>query len=249
MRRERSVDDLEAGVDRAINALRLRTDRHPSYNFNSTRLNLLQGIRTALTIEANPNFHQVGHREAIRQLAVAERLARDLRSHLSAMHDQAWFQMERRLPKSISTKHPDGAIDDEFMLGALLVGFKPILLEMLDELSHAAEEAAKQPPDEQRRELIIAGGAEHVLVARSGGKVRAPVNIAARMVAQAGCAAFEAFTGRRATITTASATSNVRTGPFVSFVSELFLAARIDANAANYAKQVAEIRRKIFGCS
>jgi hypothetical protein len=95
--------------------------------------------------------------------------------------------------------------------------------------------------------LLLVKGKEYSLIGTIDGAKRGPKpKGAASHLAAATCAAYEAYTGKRATITT-DPQSNERRGDFVRFVGDIFAVAGIKANAANYAKQAADIRRKVFG--
>jgi hypothetical protein len=103
----------------------------------------------------------------------------------------------------------------------------------------------RSPP---AKEMTLIAGETHSLVAKVGGAAKrgAPRNSAASKLAGAASAAYEGYTGKRATVINDPIT-NDRGGPFVEFVEAIFKAAGIDANSANFAKEAAKIRYQVFG--
>ena len=92
-------------------------------------------------------------------------------------------------------------------------------------IADAAERVNRSPkPDQQ---LLLVEGKEYSLIATIGGTKRGANRKGdASHLAAVACAAYEEYTGKRATITTDPETSK-RRGNFVGFVTELFAAAGI----------------------
>jgi hypothetical protein len=119
-------------------------------------------------------------------------------------------------------------------------------LELLRVVAERAKAADWRSPP--AKEMTLIAGETHSLVAKVGGAAKrgAPRNSAASKLAGAASAAYEGYTGKRATVINDPIT-NDRGGPFVEFVEAIFKAAGIDANAANFAKEAAKIRYQVFG--
>jgi hypothetical protein len=224
----RSADQLAGGdparklmierIEAAIKALPAK----PSANFRLVRLEILQAIDLLRGLD-RPEFKPISQKLINRELDELARRATALSEYISSMHSGALAPVERQIPY-INTTAFHGT---------------------LRSIADAVESVDRNPKPEQQ--LLLVEGKEYSLFGRMGGTKPGPkFKAAASHLAAAACAAYEAYTGKRATITT-DTKSNERRGDFVRFVRNIFAAAGVKADAANYAKQAADIRRKVFG--
>ena len=224
----RSADWLSGGnaarklmierIEAAIKALPSK----PKANSRLVLLHILQAIDLVRRMD-HPKFKSVSQNVINKEFDKLAWLATELRKHVGSMHSVALAPVEREIPFISSTVFHE-------MLGSIADGIKRI---------------DRTPKPEQQ--LLLVEGKEYSLIGTIGGGKRGPkTKSAASHLAAVACAQYEAYTGKRATITT-DPESNERRGDFVRFVRDIFAAAGIKANAANYAKWAADIRRKVFG--
>jgi hypothetical protein len=205
-------------IDAAIKVLPAK----PSANLRFVRLQILQAIDLVRRMD-RPKFNPASQKVVNRELDKLATLVTALSDHIDDMHSNAIALVERQIPYISTT------------------AFRSSLRSIVD----AVERVDQNPKPE--RQLLLVEGKECSLIGTIDGTKRGPKpKGAASHLAAAACAAYEAYTGKRATITT-DPKSNERRGDFVRFVGDIFAAAEIKANAANYAKQAADIRREVFG--
>ena len=205
-------------IEAAIKALPAK----PKANSRLVLLHILQAIDLVRRMD-RPKFKTISQKAINAELDKLARLATALSEYISNMHSHALFEVERQIPYFSTT------------------AFHELLRSIVD----AVERVDRSPKPEQQ--LLLVEGKEYSLIHTIGGRKRGPkTKSAASHLAAVACAQYEAYTGKRATITT-DPESNERRGDFVRFVRDIFAAAGIKANAANYAKWAADIRRKVFG--
>jgi hypothetical protein len=224
----RTIEQLSGGnaarklmierIESAIKALPAK----PSADLQFVLLQILPAIDQAQAFD-RPKFRAISQKAINAELHKLARLAAALSEYISDMHSEAIYPVERQIP---------------YISG---IAFHKLLRSIVD----AVERVDRSPQPKQQ--LLLVGGKEYSLIGTIGGTKRGPkTKGAASRLAAVACALYEEYTGKRATITT-DPKSNERRGDFVRFVTKLFAAAGIKANAANYAKQAADIRRKVFG--